>query len=165
MKEIPLGGGLLAVVDDCDWDAVKMHHWYAYKGRRGTMYVATKLPGNACVALHRFILRPAPNQQVDHIDRNGLDCRRKNLRVCSASQNQANKVSRSDCKNPYKGITFNKKRHRWVAQITKDYKNYNLGMYTTAVDAACAYDDAAVEMFGDFARINFPERKKSVVIN
>lgn len=159
MKEIPMGGGLLALVDDCDWDQVKMHRWFLYKGKT-THYAGTKRnKGN--IYLHRFVLGLDGKDLIDHKDGNGLNCCRDNLRVCDNSQNACNSVPRNGKK--FKGTTFDKRRSIYNASITKNYKNYYLGSFKEEIDAARAYDNAAREMHGEFARLNFPGQMWAVI--
>ena len=89
--------------------------------------------------------------QVDHKNRNGLDNRRDNLRLATHGQNLANSKTHSE--SGFKGVEKNK--HRFYASISIDGKTKKLGGYDTPEEAARAYDEAALEQFGEFARINF----------
>jgi hypothetical protein len=91
---------------------------------------------------------------VDHINGNGLDNRDENLRLATNSQNQMNSRKRSGTSSRYKGVSLQRKR--WRAQIKLDGKLIYLGMFDTEEQAAMAYDYAAIELFGEFSRINFP---------
>jgi len=157
MKEIPMGNGLLALVDDEDWDRVKMHRWFLYKGRR-TYYAGTKIAGHNTY-LHRFILHLGVDTLLDHKDGNGLNCCRLNMRECTPSQNAANGVGRKGKK--YRGVGVDKRRGSFYAQVTKNYKNYYLGSFLTEEDAARAYDQSARAFHGEFARLNFPNEEWS----
>ena len=103
------------------------------------------------VYLHRMIMSPPSKMQVDHINGNKLDNRRKNLRLCTAGDNSRNKAQ---FKGKYKGVYLNKKSNKWVAQITFNYKVMNLGTYKKIEDAALAYNKKAKELHGNFAFIN-----------
>ena len=118
--------------------------------------------------MHRLILsrvlgRPLQkNEHVDHINQNGLDNRRQNLRIATASQNHANKPkARGDFSSPYKGVYIRKERLHlgWYACIgsnkSKTPRIY-LGRYETEEEAARAYDRKAIEIYGEFAYTNFP---------
>ena len=161
MREIPLRSrkypGLIALVDDEDYERVAEHVWWPAK-RRHTIYAITRLvPGKnqPMTLLHKFIL-PIPGM-VDHKDRNGLNCTRANLRPATQSQQNQNQGQRSE-KQPFKGV-YEMPGNRvkpWRAHIRTD-KLVRLGYFATAEEAATAYDKAAREAFGEYATLNFPE--------
>lgn len=91
-------------------------------------------------------------KSVDHRDGNTLNNRPSNLREATLSQNQANK--RQSSANPHKGITLDKRTGKWIAQIRKNGKNFRLGSFVRAEDAAKAYDEAAKQLHGGYARTN-----------
>ncbi len=102
---------------------------------------------------------------VDHIDRDGLNNARSNLRLCSQAQNSRNAVSNNGASSKYKGVCRYRKIKRWRATIKFNKRSYNLGYFTDEIAAAKAYDKKAVEFFGQFAYLNFPpkaERKLKV---
>lgn len=167
MKEISLVGkqgritGLKTVVDDQDY-------WNAFRYRWGLSktdnccYAHTRITVNGkrkTLLLHRVLLGiDDKNVVVDHIDGNGLNNQRSNLRICTQQQNIYN--SRKSCSNKYskyKGVHLTKYL-TWHAEIRKDGKSINLGTYETEIDAAKAYDKKAKELFGEFAHLNFPGR-------
>ena len=100
------------------------------------------------VYLHRIIMDTPPDFETDHINRNGLDNRRANLRVCTPSQNQANsrKVGPSGVRGVYR------KRGKWVASIRVRGRRIQVGTFETIIDAGAAYARAAKEYFGEFAK-------------
>lgn len=163
MAKIPLSQGLFAIVDDEDFDRANKHKWAALKNE-WTTYVAWKVNGST-IYLHRFImgLVHGDKRQVDHIDRNGLNCSRKNLRICSQSENQRNTARHRDGSSRFKGVSYDKPRNKWKAQICLDYKNRLIGRFKTEEEAARAYDRAAAIAFGPFARLNFPINKEGTV--
>jgi hypothetical protein len=150
--DVPLSDGLFALVDPEDFDRVMGHLWRAKAGHK-TTYARTKIDGHN-VSLHRFVLRLPEGVDCDHCDGNGLDCRRSNLRPASASQNTANQTLRSDNKTSYRGVHLQGGRYR--ASIAHQGNKLSVGMFTTAVEAAKAYDDRARQLFGAFSRLNFP---------
>ena len=111
---------------------------------------------SSSVGLHRLIVNAPEGMLVDHINRNSLDNRRLNLRLCTMSQNKANSEGRSCRTVPYKGLRFDKRRktNKWLARIGVNGKIRNLGSFPTAELAAIAYNVAAVEEFGGFACLN-----------
>lgn len=96
-----------------------------------------------------------PDGDVDHINRDKLDDRWSNLRLATRSQNMANVALRSNSTSGFIGVTFDKARGKWRAQIRIDGRKVNLGRYATAEEAARVYDAAAVDSFGGFAQLNF----------
>ncbi|MGH8665349.1 MAG: HNH endonuclease, partial [Burkholderiales bacterium] len=105
--------------------------------------------------MHRFILNVSdPEIQVDHRDRNGLDNRRANLRICSRHENMRNARRRADSLTGLKGVGLNNRINRYHARIFADGKPVYLGSFMSAEEAHAAYCRAAERLFGDFARFN-----------
>ena len=104
-----------------------------------------------------MIMNPPKNMAVDHINGNGLDNRRSNLRICTPSQNSLNRKPHRNSSSRYRGVSFNKKSGKYVAQIIFNRKNRYLGIYENEIDAAIAYENAARELHGDFFRSQFDE--------
>jgi hypothetical protein len=94
---------------------------------------------------------------VDHIDHNGLNNAKNNLRLCTIAQNAFNVVSIKGGSSRHKGISWEKKRKKWRAAIQYDNKKYALGYFENEIAAAKAYDKKAAELFGQFACLNFPQ--------
>lgn len=157
MKEIPLSKGKCALVDDMDYDRVARYKWTALESH-GHCYGYRKVRDGdkeRTQLLHRFIagLGFGDKRQVDHINRNGLDNRRKNLRVCTHGENLMNGKSKggSSC---FKGVTYFPRCDSWVAQITHNNNHRKLGYFKKETDAAKAYDKEAVKYFGNYALTN-----------
>ena len=152
MKRIELTKGLYATVDDEDYDALNQFRWYADKGR-GTYYAGRPGPGPkySCISMHRQIMCTPDNMVVDHINSDGLDNQRHNLRNCTTAQNNVNSNKKPHCSSIYKGVCFDKGRNQWAAYIGREYK---IGRFSTEYDAALAYNKKAVELYGEFARLN-----------
>jgi hypothetical protein len=106
--------------------------------------------------MHREIMRPPDGFVVDHIDGNSTNNRRRNLRTCTRRQNLYNSRPRRG-KSKYKGVRYEKRTKRWVAEITHRGRKYHLGSFKNEVEAAKAYDRKARQLFGPYARLNFPE--------
>jgi len=153
MKLIPLSQEFEAIIDNEDYDRVNQYKWYYNNG-----YAVTKI-NTRTVYMHRFIMDAKEDEYVDHKETEyTLDNQKKNLRICSCSQNQMNiyKQNRS-YSSKYKGVFWYRPTNRWTAQIKFNYKAIHLGYFKNEIDAAKVYDQKALELFGDFAKLNFPE--------
>jgi AP2 domain len=160
MKFIQLTKGYAAIVDDADYEAVvAAEPWYANVRHDNTVYAVHVVrigSRRRMEYLHRFILGMTdPKILVDHRNRYKLDCRRGNLRVgITRSQNMANSNNKRGGTSRYKGVQWDKRHSKWVAKIRVNYKVKQLGLFAIEVDAARAYDAAAREHFGEFAKCN-----------
>ena len=159
MQTIQLTQGFVALVDDTDYERVSAFRWSANKNRN-TVYAYRKDFGRT-VYLHRFICGVTDRKvKVDHRDRDGLNCQRRNLRVCSTGQNAMNSGKRSDgVSSQYKGVCWHERYGKFQAEIKLNGRSKYLGMFASELDAALAYDAAAREYFGEFALCNFPPKK------
>jgi hypothetical protein len=160
VKEIPLTGkygrGRVALVDDEDYDLVSPYRWYArVLGRNIYAYASSRGGSRATsrpISMHSLLTGYA---LTDHANRNSLDNRRQNLRPATIAQNVRNQEPHSDNTSGFKGVS--RKRDKWVAAIRAGGTIRRLGGFRTAEDAARAYDAMAVELHGEFARLNFPD--------
>lgn len=159
VKEIPLTRGEVALVDDEDYDFLMQWKWQCWtsKHRRVKYAFCTGCWDGYCGSLrmHVVLMNPPEGMQVDHIDRNGLNNQRSNLRLASPRQNMWNRGKNRNNTSGYTGVTRNK--GSWVAQITINGKCVNLGRFADPVTAAHAYDEAARRHRGKFAVLNFPD--------
>lgn len=160
MKKIPLTQGKFTMVDDEDFERVSEHKWCASK-RYGKKYYAVRgltIEGyQTSMSIHRLIMNAKKGQEVDHIDGDGLNNRRSNLRFCTKAQNQMNRAV-SIGSSVYKGVYLSTKKDKWRACVRFNRKVTHLGYFATQKAAALAYDEKARELFGDFARPNFQEQ-------
>lgn len=154
MRQIPLTLGYVALVDDEDYDRVMAAgKWHARPDRKST-YARRTIGTNGRrrnVYLHS-VLTGWP--LVDHANGNGLDNRRANLRPATNAENQRNRPVQANNTSGFKGVGLH--RGKWRAQIKLDGKRRHLGYFATPDEAGRAYDDAARELHGEFARLNFP---------
>lgn len=163
VREIALGRGYAALVDDEDFERLSAFQWNPFIFRNGKCYASRAVPRvdrepgtPRTVYLHRVIMGAKAGQIVDHVDRNSLDCRRANLRFADGSQNAANAV-KPRRRPGFRGVQLNHKTGKYVARVRWHNEYTRLGYFVTAEEAARAYDKKARELQGDFAVLNFPE--------
>ena len=106
------------------------------------------------IRLHRFILGPCAAPQIDHKNGDGLDNRRTNIRPCTVSQNRANIDRAKNNKAGFKGVHLHKRTGKWRAVIRLNKRSIHLGLFHDRAEAARAYNAAAAQYFGEFARLN-----------
>lgn len=164
MKQIPLNQGYVALVDDEDYEELAKYTWHAVVGRR-TVYAyrfGPRKEGRKHIPMHRSLLNAPADMDVDHIDGNGLNNTRANIRLATTSQNNGNRAKTvRKTYSRFKGVTWYKRENRWVAQIVTNNKRRYLGIFTNEEDAARAYDKAALEQWGEFAKLNFPRNEEA----
>lgn len=157
MKQIKLGSDHSTIIDDVDFQRVSKFKWFPSKGR-GTTYAIGKVKRRGgiieTVRMHQFIIGKKRGKWIDHIDGNGLNNSRSNLRRCSPKQNEGNSNMKSTNTSGFKGVSWDSKRYKWAACIAINYKTIHLGRFSEKLDAANAYDIAAKKHFGRFARMN-----------
>jgi hypothetical protein len=156
MAELILPSGHVALVDDEDLPAVLAAGPWRLLRRDGQrlMYVRRDLSYTREQRLHRFIMGDPPHD-IDHANGDGLDNRRANLRPAIGSQNAANSRRRKDNTSGFRGVS-RERSGRWRADINRDGRRTHLGTFDTPEAAARAYDAAAIEAWGEYARPNFP---------
>jgi hypothetical protein len=165
LKFIPLTRGYQAIVDDADYERVmEAGPWFAsVKKRTGIVYAQRRTykkdgPRKA-LPLHLFILGLPPGVLVDHRNRYGLDNQRGNLRIATGSQNNGNMSKpRHGVTSRFKGVSWDRRRGKWRAVIALNRKSRELGFFTDELDAARAYDAAAREQWGEFAKFNLGQK-------
>jgi hypothetical protein len=152
MKEIQLTQGKQSVISDVDFERINQHRWHylkiGYAARN-----ATENGHRKYIYMHREIMQTPDDMETDHINGNTLDNRRENLRICTRSQNSANKNKYTGASG-YKGVHWFKPIKKWAARIQVEHKQICLGYFSDVLDAARAYNRAAIELFGEFARLN-----------
>jgi len=159
--QIPLSQGKVAVVDAGDYENLCGYNWFAR--RSGNTFYAHRSQDGTIIAMHREILKPPAGLMCDHKDHNGLNNTRNNLRLCTAAQNQYNQRPQTGGTSKYKGVYWDENRRKWRAEIGYGGRLIHIGRFDYETDAAIAYDDRAIELFGEFAFLNCqcrPEIKK-----
>lgn len=152
-KQIPLTQGQFATVSDEDYKKVSQHKWTLLKGRaKRYARKTTRYPDGrqGTLYLHRFILNSPPQLHIDHIDGDGLNCVRENLRVASPLNNRYNEPIRRNNTSGHKGVCWNKKLQKWQGYIRVNRKMHHLGFFDDIEDAARAYRDFAKQFHGEF---------------
>lgn len=145
-KFIPVSKDYYAIVDSCDYEEVNLTNWSLSNG-----YAVSSLYGG----MHRFImgLNRHENMEVDHKNHNKLDNRKENLRICTRNENEYNKKPHGKS-SQYKGVHRTGRAVLFTSKITKDGISYKVGTFANEVDAALAYNQKAIELFGEFAFLN-----------
>ena len=148
--EIPLTRGFKARISSEDFERVSRHKWCVCIPSSGKPYACATIH-QKFVYLHRFILDAPKDVAIDHADSDGLNCTRANLRTATATQNSANR-RHIRAASGYKGVRA--RRERFLAQIKHRGRQIFLGSFSSAEEAAAAYDTAAVAIFGSYACTN-----------
>jgi hypothetical protein len=156
IKKIPLTKGFFALVSKEDFDKLNKHKWSIFE-REHTCYAQRGKTINGkqkTILMHREILGAKKGQICDHIDRNGLNNVRENLRICSCLENARNSKKQKNNTSGYKGVSWSKKQNKWLANISYMKRTINLGYFDDIERAAFAYNVAAKEIYGEFANLN-----------
>jgi hypothetical protein len=153
MKEIVLGNGGIALVDDEDFDRVKGLTWY--RSHYGYVVADIYVDGEKkSFSMHRMILGVSSDRLVNFKDKNLLNNTKENLRPYNHRQKNMNRCKNKNSSSRFKGVCWFSRKGKWFAQIKMYGKNKNLGFFTEEVEAARAYNHAARNLFGEFARLN-----------
>ena len=132
------------------WFAMETHDGKVYGKRNSRSTIGSRVS----VLLHRFLMDTPEGMETDHISGDSLDNRRQNLRNATRLQNGRNLRKRKSNTSGVKGVYWNLKLQKWVSRISVSRKTIHLGVFTDLTEAGLAYDRAAVEHFGEFARTN-----------
>lgn len=156
MREVKVGvTGLVALVDDSDFDLVSQFSWRKVKDRCGVTYARREWRDGAVRKgqfMHNLIIGSIG---IDHINHNGLDNRRENLRLATHSQNQGNQQIHGRGASRFRGVVWNKRKGKWQAQAKLGGSYKYLGLFDDEELAAKAVDTALLNHYGDFANLNF----------
>lgn len=155
-KLIPLTKGLFTKVDAADFDELSKYRWYAYKRTKTLIYAVRtgkKEVGEAqTVKMHSHLMKPVKPLQVDHIDGDGLNNQRSNLRICTAAQNNMNLGWKTNNTSGYRGVWWEKGNKAWRSDIRVNKKIIYLGHFKDKYKAHLAYEAARKKYHGEYAR-------------
>lgn len=149
-------GKAQAIVSDEDYDRLNVFAWCltGWKAR----YVGRRT-NRTTLYLHREVIGAPVGLEVDHINRNPLDNRRENLRLCTPSQNHANTGHLTGGSSQYRGVCWDAGYGAWMAYIKVNGRFKGLGRFQDERKAALAYDSAAAKIFGSFATLNLASER------
>lgn len=153
MKKIKLNTGEFTLVDDDDFLIYGNMKWFVNSDGYPKNHSGPRKTRKS-KSLHRLIMKAQKGETVDHINRNKLDNRKCNLRIVPQQKQCFNRSLSKHNKTGYKGVGFNKRLNKYIAQICKDYKTYHLGVFETKEEAAKVYDENAIKLFGEYASTN-----------
>lgn len=161
--EIKLKNNHILLIDEEDWQKVNHLKWTAHKRPHDNCYYALTTDYSSgkpkLQLIHRLIMNAPKNMTVDHINGNGLDNRRNNLRLATRKENARNQKLNKKSTTGFKGVSFHKRDKKYTAQIKLD-KLMHLGYFENPIEAAIAYDTAAKKYFGEFANLNFKKARE-----
>lgn len=148
MRLIPLTRGQFATVDDDDYESLAEHNWHALK-QPNTYYAARSVKSDGkkiTIWMHRQVNGTPPDLLTDHINGDGLDNRKENLRCASHQDNMINCGRHKSCISIYRGVSWHISNRRWIAQITVDYRNIYIGGFSSEEEAHIAYESRRREL-------------------
>lgn len=158
MKTIPLTQGKVALVDDKDYNVLIQYKWYANQCHNNIWYprrnISLKNGKRTSITMHQQI---CGRKNIDHINHEGLDNRRCNLRPCSHSQNLRNHRDYKNNSSKMRGVSWDKNSQKWTTYIYSNQERIYLGLFTDKNEAGRVVDQKAIELSGEFAVLNFPK--------
>ena len=149
-------GDFIITYDDDDHALVSMYNWYVSK-HHNCWYAVNRDEKNGVktsIYMHRLIMNAPKGIPVDHRDNNGLNNCKSNLRLATFAQNNTNRDKRKDNKSGFKGVSWCKMRGSYVANISYKKKKIHIGHSESKIEAAMMYNQKAIELYGEFAKIN-----------
>ena len=161
-RRILLTKGLFTIVDQDDFERLNKYNWQANVREGRSRYATRTIRRNGRVChrqMHRIITNAPKEMMVDHINHDGLDNRKVNLRLATPQQNAWNRRCLRRCNgSKYMGVSWDKQNRKWRGRLFVDGKSRFLGYFEDEKDAAIAFDRAAKEHRGEFAFLNFPQK-------
>lgn len=155
-KKNPKYKGMFALVDDEDYERLSKFYWSAVKKREGLFYAerVTKRDKNRKQKVIGMHIEVMGSKWIDHIDFDGLNNQKSNLREVTHSQNMMNKAKKRGSASGLKGVSWHNKNNNWLAKIKINGKDKHLGCSKDPIKCARLYDEAAIKYFGEYAKIN-----------
>lgn len=147
--EITLSDGKICLIDEEDLERIKKHSWCASSNGGGRIYAQTRI-NTKTIYMHRFILSAPKGTMIDHRNGNPLDNRKSNLRFCTKSENSLNSKQRVRRYSAYRGVTYDKERNKWLAQLKVNSVKVLSKRFATELEAAQAYKDAVAQHCSEF---------------
>lgn len=165
MKKIKLTRGKYALVDDDDFEYLNQWNWCAnLSGYAERAIQISNIGGKKKYKhfyMHREIMKTPKGMQTDHIDGNGFNNQKENLRNCTQIQNSRNMRKHKKSTSKFKGVSWDKLVKKWRVQIKDEKTTRYIGIFDNELEAAKTYDKAAKKYHGEFANLNFPKKKRS----
>jgi hypothetical protein len=153
-----------AIVDPEDYQKLAEYDWQLDQSPSKNYYAVRFDPVRKIVRMHREVMNAPAGSFVDHRHGTGLDNRKENLRIATRTQNVHNRrKTAKQTSSKYKGVCFKRNEKKYCAQIGYKGKRMHLGYFDNEIDAAKAYDAAAKKLFGEFARLNFPNKSQNKI--
>jgi len=151
MRQIELTNGKMVLVDDEDYNyLVTFGNW-----RQSERYAACSKGKKTTILMHRLLMNPPQNMDIDHLDDNGLNNQKSNLRICTRSQNLQRNTKNGNTSSRFKGVCWDKKNKKWKVHIKTNGRQLHLGRFASEIEAAKRYDKAAHALYGEHADTNF----------
>lgn len=156
MKLIPLTQGLFTKVDDEDYEYLIKYKWFAHYSKSTDTYYVQHVEKGKCLHMHREIMKTPDWLFADHIDGDTLNNQKSNLRNCTRQENNRNKRKKTVYGSKYKGVN-KRSENRYISKIKVNEKSTIIGTFKTEKEAAIAYNEKALLIFGEFANLNIIE--------
>jgi hypothetical protein len=150
----PLGREKYFIVDDADFETVMMHKWYLRPDGYVVRVEGSRRTGQRTIRLHRVINQTPEGLFTDHINGNRLDNRRRNLRSATKLQNNMNTSKKKTNTSGYLGVSWCHRTKKWRARIDMGGRNVTIGNFSTKEEAAYVFNQVAIQVRGEFARLN-----------